>query len=129
MNKFLKQAALGGVIALALAACGGSTSITSSPSSAPAEAIEVTLSDFKITPSSLTSGSAVSIAVTSDGPTPHNLTIRDAADAVVAATADLSTGGTETIEADLDAGEYTIFCSLAGHESLGMRGTLTVAAQ
>jgi len=39
---------------------------------------------------------------------------------------DLSTGESETISAELEPGEYTIFCSLAGHESLGMRGSLTV---
>jgi uncharacterized cupredoxin-like copper-binding protein len=44
----------------------------------------------------------------------------------VMATADLGVGATETISADLDAGQYTVFCSLAGHESLGMTGSLTV---
>jgi len=34
----------------------------------------------------------------------------------------------QTITGDLEAGDYTIFCSLAGHESLGMSGMLTVSA-
>ena len=60
------------------------------------------------------------------GPTPHNLTVRDEAGEVVMATADLSVDGTESITAELEPGEYTTFCSLEGHESLGMVGTLTV---
>jgi plastocyanin len=33
----------------------------------------------------------------------------------------------ETISGTLEPGDYTMFCSLAGPESLGMRGTLTVS--
>ena len=135
----MKRVALGALLALSLAACSGSAGSSAGPSAvptstatatgAPAGATSVTLSDFKITPAAVTSGPAVSIAVTSDGPTPHNLTIRNADEEIVAATDDLRPGESDTIEAELAAGEYTTFCSLAGHESLGMRGTLTVAAQ
>ena len=73
-------------------------------------------------------GPMVTIEVTSDGPTPHNLTVRDADGAVVMATEDLSAGDSETISATVEPGTYTIFCSLAGHESLGMSGSLVVGA-
>lgn len=111
----------------ALAACAAPDAGESAPATG-AEALTVTVSDFMIDPSELSAaGSAVSIEVVNDGPTPHNLTVRNADGEVVMATADLSAGETETIAADLDPGDYTIFCSLAGHESLGMSGTLTVA--
>ncbi len=35
-------------------------------------------------------------------------------------------GATSTVEADLDAGEYTFYCSVPGHEQGGMAGKLTV---
>lgn len=74
------------------------------------------------------SGPTVTFDITNDGPTPHNFTVRNEADEVVMATADLSVGDTETIGVELEPGIYTIFCSLAGHESLGMSGTLTMTA-
>ena len=73
-------------------------------------------------------GPPVTIAVTNDGPTPHNLTVRDGNGEVVMATQDLSPGDAETISAELEPGAYVIFCSLAGHESLGMSGSLVVTA-
>ena len=42
------------------------------------------------------------------------------------ATEDLSVDESETISAELEPGTYTTFCSLPGHESLGMSGTLVV---
>lgn len=112
---------------MTLAACAAPDTGDSAPA-ADADALTVTVSDFMIDPSELSvTGSTVTIEVVNDGPTPHNLSVRDADGEVVMATADLSTGGAETITADLAPGDYTIFCSLAGHESLGMSGTLTVA--
>ena len=94
-----------------------------------ADAITINLADFMIDPSDLEAvGPIVTLDVTSDGPTPHNLTVRDAAGEVLLATEDLSAGDTDTISGELEPGEYTLFCSFAGHESLGMSGTLTVIA-
>lgn len=114
-------------LVLALAACAAPDD-SPSTGAAGTEALTVTVSDFMIDPSDLeATGPTVTIDVINDGPTPHNLSVRDADGEVVMATADLSTGETETITADLEPSEYAIFCSLGGHESLGMSGTLTVA--
>lgn len=113
-------------VVLGLAACASPDGDGSAPA-ADADPLTVTVSDFMIEPSDLAvDGSTVTIDVVTEGPTPHNLSVRDADGEVLMATADLSTGETETITADLEPGEYTIFCSLGGHESLGMSGTLTV---
>jgi uncharacterized cupredoxin-like copper-binding protein len=89
--------------------------------------IAISVADFMIDPEDVTaSGPSVRFVVTNDGPTPHNFTVRNEAGEVVAATSDLSAGESETLDAELPPGDYTIFCSLAGHASLGMSGTLTV---
>jgi plastocyanin len=109
------------VLLLALAAC--------SSGDAPGDAIGVSVADFMIDPTEVeVAGPTVTIDVTNDGPTPHNLTVRDADGDVVMGTEDLSPGDAETISAELEPGEYVIFCSLAGHESLGMSGSLVVTA-
>ena len=125
---------------LALVACGASNpSATSNPAPAAtasspgavAEAgntIAVTLSDFKISPATLTAkAGAVQFDVKNAGPTPHNLTIKDAAGKVLGATKDLKPGETAKLVVTLAAGGYTATCSLGGHESLGMKDSLTVS--
>jgi plastocyanin len=132
-TRFLLPALLIGLVACSAPAESNPPASDAPASEAPsadapsAEALSVSVVDFMIDPSALeVTGSTVTIDVTNEGPTPHNLTVRDEAGEVVMATEDLSVGGTETITAELEPGEYTTFCSLAGHESLGMVGTLTV---
>ncbi|MGI8999900.1 MAG: cupredoxin domain-containing protein [Candidatus Limnocylindria bacterium] len=122
-------------LVVGLAACSSAAESQAPASDAPAsdapsaDALVVSVADFLIDPSDLeVSGSAITIDVTNDGPTPHNLSIRDADGEVLLATSDLSVGDMETITGELEPGDYTIFCSLGGHESLGMSGTLTVSA-
>jgi plastocyanin len=141
-----KTLAAGTLIVLAVAACGSSaatSAATSAPSapSAPsaaqasdagnpapaANAIAITERDFKFdTPEVTATGTQVSLAVTNAGPTVHDLTVRDAAGRILGETEDLKAGASETLTIQLPAGSYTIFCSLPGHESLGLKGTLTV---
>ena len=111
-----------------LAACAGpAANQPPAVTDAPAEPVSVGLADFKIEPSQLSvRGAALAIHVSSEGPTPHNLTVRDTAGETLLASSDLRAGQAAVISGQLPPGEYTIFCSFAGHESLGMSGTLTV---
>lgn len=85
--------------------------------------------DFKLDPAALTvTGSTLSLRVTNDGPTPHNITVRDSQGTVLFGTRDLREGETETVTQAIAPGTYVLFCSLPGHESLGIKGTLTVTA-
>lgn len=136
----LKTITASALLVLAVAACGSSaatsapTSAGSAAASAPAaagsamatDATPITVKDFALDPKDVSVKGRVSLAVTNAGPTVHNVTIRDASNKVLGATKDLKSGQSETLTADLPAGSYVLFCSLPGHESLGIKGTLTV---
>lgn len=108
------------------AASGPASTASAASSSTATNATPITVRDFKFdTPDVVVSGE-VALAVTNAGPTIHDLTIRDATGAILGETADLTPGASETLIVALPAGRYTIFCALAGHESLGIKGTLTV---
>jgi plastocyanin len=96
---------------------------------AGAGGINLEVLDFTLQPLTVTvAGSDVQLDVTNSGPTVHNVTIRDDAGMILGATRDLRTGEAETLEAGVPPGTYVLFCSLPGHESLGIKGTLTVTA-
>ena len=84
---------------------------------------EVTLTEFAIEPGAVEVASGGTLRVTNDGAVPHNLIVTDQ---------DLETPMLETGEsADLDisslpAGQYEIYCAVAGHKPAGMVATLTV---
>jgi plastocyanin len=118
---------------LFLVACSTPDAGASAPEASAVESpsadldAEIALMDFMLDPEDVeVAGPTVTIAVTNDGPTPHNLSIRTAAGETLLATDDLSRGEQTTLSGELEPGDYVIFCSLGGHESLGMSGTLTV---
>ncbi len=85
--------------------------------------VPVSLTEFEISPASVASGG--SLHVTNDGSGPHNLAI-EGADLV---TADLASGGSEHFDvSSLEAGSYTMYCTLPGHRDSGMESTLEVTA-
>lgn len=132
------------LLLLAVAGCGASGSATqtpASPSTAPAasasaagspasspaaDGTPITVKDFTLDPKDVTVQEAVSLTVTNAGPTVHNVAIRDGSDKVVGTTKDLKADESETLTVKLPVGNYVLFCSLAGHESLGIKGTLRV---
>ena len=63
----------------------------------------------------------LTIASPNDSQVPHNIAIDGGEEGPVVQGGDVS-----EIEVDLDAGEYTFYCSVPGHREGGMEGTLTV---
>jgi plastocyanin len=69
---------------------------------------------------------AGTVTITMDNPSeiPHNVAIEGSGVDEEGDT--VEKGGVSTVSADLEPGEYTFYCSVAGHQEAGMEGTLTV---
>ncbi len=68
----------------------------------------------------------VTIALTNESSTPHDVAVRDSSDAEIGKSQTITESDTSLVLPDLGAGSYTFFCTLPGHEAAGMKGTLTV---
>jgi plastocyanin len=66
------------------------------------------------------------VTITMDNPSsvPHNVSIEGSGVDEEGETVDQ--GGVSEVSAELEAGEYTFYCSVPGHQEGGMEGTLTV---
>jgi plastocyanin len=69
----------------------------------------------------------ISIVLTNESDTPHNVSIEGNGVDVEGET--FQGGGTRTTTADLEPGDYVFYCSVPGHREGGMEGTLTVSAR
>lgn len=67
---------------------------------------------------------AVEIVMANPATVPHNVAIEGSG--VDEEGEIVGEGETSTVEADLEPGEYTFYCSVPGHRQSGMEGTLTV---
>ena len=119
----MRALAVGLATAALLAGCGGGGG-----SNQPSGSIKVTMTEFKFDPSTIsaTHGKVVFYLVNS-GTIQHDLAIRDSSGNRMATSELVSAGDTTTFTvSNIDAGTYTYYCSQPGHESSGMKGTLTV---
>jgi uncharacterized cupredoxin-like copper-binding protein len=81
---------------------------------------------LKFTKSSLSAKAGkVSIGYTNMAPAEHNLTVASSSGAVLGATPTFQ-GGSKTLTLNLKPGTYKFYCSVPGHRTAGMEGTLTV---
>jgi uncharacterized cupredoxin-like copper-binding protein len=132
---------------LFLAACGGDDSSSTSaatPSTTSSEAssteasttasggggggetVALSETEYKIDPADSTvKAGSVTFDVTNDGATVHNLEI-EGNGIEEQGTDDLQPGDTGDLTVDLQPGTYTVYCSIDGHEDLGMKGAITV---
>lgn len=99
----------------------------SAPSQAASAPVEVKLSEWAITPGSLTvPAGKVTFVVSNDGKYPHNLTVQSASGEAGKTPNFKKADGSKNLELDLQPGTYTLLCSIPGHAEQGMKGTLTV---
>ena len=90
---------------------------------AAGESVTVTLSEFKIAPAHVLAPVGATLNVVNEGSAPHNLSV----EGEDLKTPDLAPGERASLDvSSLDAGEYTIFCAIAGHEAAGMKAMLMI---
>ena len=99
---------------------GGSAGTSSSVEAATAD---ISLSDFKVKASTSTfPAGPIVLKLKNVGPSPHNLTVDG-----VGTSAIITVGQSATMDlGNLEAGSYTWYCNVAGHQEAGMTGTFTV---
>jgi FtsP/CotA-like multicopper oxidase with cupredoxin domain len=109
--------------ALAVAAAALHNSNDATNQVQAANGVEVTLSEFSISPAMINVDAGGSLTVHNAGKVTHNLTIQGTS----LTTPDIPAGGTEHLDvSSLKAGSYTVFCAIPGHKGAGMVGMLMV---
>jgi len=109
-----------------LSACGGGGG--GNGSGQPAGSIKVSLTEFHFDPSTISAphGKIVFFLV-NNGTISHDMIIRDSSGNRVGGSELISAGDSFVFTVDsIAAGTYTYFCDQPGHETSGMKGTLTV---
>jgi manganese oxidase len=132
-ERIRRWAIVSAVVALALvaAACSGGDgggAEGAGTGSGGGAAIDVTLTDFAITPDQIQApaGQEITFTVTNDGQAPHTFGVETPDGEKT--TPEIAVGSSATLAVPaLDPGDYKIRCTIPGHEDLGMVGMLTVA--
>jgi iron uptake system component EfeO len=121
-----RSARLSVILALALAACGGTASSAPPATPAPSGTVLVEAREYMFTPSAITiPAGTVTFSVRNGGNEEHEFEVFQG-ETVVDEIEGLVPGLTKDLSITLAAGDYTYMCKLNGHDQLGMKGTLTV---
>jgi FtsP/CotA-like multicopper oxidase with cupredoxin domain len=106
-------------------AAGEATGAASTPAASTASSqVMASLGEFFVKLDGTATAGHVTVHVMNDGTTTHNLALVGS-DSVT--TGDLTPGSREVLDlGDLKAGKYELHCTIPGHESSGMKATLTV---
>jgi uncharacterized cupredoxin-like copper-binding protein len=113
---------------VALPAPTTTTTTTAKPKPKPKpkpQTVDVTESDFKIASASTTlKAGAITFDVKNDGQTEHDLVVTG--NGITEGTPRFGGGESKTLKVMLKPGTYKLFCSVPGHEQLGMKLNITV---
>ena len=89
------------------------------------ETVDLSEVEYKITPADPTvKAGSVTFNISNDGQTVHNVEIEG--NGLEEESDDLQPGSTGQLTVDLKPGTYEMYCSIDGHEDLGMKGEITV---
>lgn len=117
----VRALAITGVLALGLAACGGGGDDAGSAADVDADVSTVGTDGLKFDPDTLEAAAGeITVALTSESGVNHDFVVDD--ETVV----EVPRGQTDVGTIELEAGEYTFWCSVPGHRQAGMEGTLVV---
>jgi plastocyanin len=108
-----------------IAACGGDDDDDATGAATGPDRVEVVAEDLSFDADSYdASAGEVAISYENEGAIEHTLVIEGVDDfkLVVPGAGDVDEGAV-----DLDAGDYTIYCDVAGHRDAGMEATLEVS--
>jgi plastocyanin len=106
---------------------GGPSTADSSPEAPSSSVLQATETDFAIELSQRElSAGTYTIEVTNEGQATHDLVVEDAGGEDVAASEVIAPGGSDTVEVDLQPGEYVVYCSIGNHRGMGMEVAVTV---
>jgi plastocyanin len=109
--------------AAALAGCGGAGPVTQ----ASGDRLAIELDDFLIQPQNVRARAGrLTFEVTNGGRLGHNVRLRGGSEGEQVVTATLLPGKGATKSLNLAPGHYTMLCTVANHEQLGMTGRLVV---
>ncbi|HET9017645.1 MAG TPA: plastocyanin/azurin family copper-binding protein [Thermomicrobiaceae bacterium] len=128
MGKVLVLLAAAAVLAVTLAACGGSGGSSNSGSSGSSNSINVTETEFKITPNTFSAKAGkVTFVIKNAGTVQHDITVDVNGKAESSPLVNPGQTATWTTTSSLTAGTYQVYCSVPGHRQAGMTATLTVS--
>jgi uncharacterized cupredoxin-like copper-binding protein len=128
---------LAGLLALSLAACGGTSGSTggsggsagSAGSGGGSHGIRVVMTEFKYSPSTISaSAGTVSFDLVNQGRTAHDMVVADSSGKVLGKSSLVGAGQEAEFSVQVSQpGTYQIYCDLPGHREAGMSGTLEVS--
>ena len=126
---------IGTVAILTIAACGGESAannvsgVTTTPRTAVSgSSVSVKETEYTLAPSALNlKAGTYTITVTNVGQFPHDLHVATTSDGTeVGGSTVVAAGQSAQFTVTLQAGQYTMWCAVDAHKSLGMEGTVTV---
>ena len=123
------------VVATATACGSGSTAndVSGTPAGTPppavnGSAISVKETEYTLSPTTLNlKAGSYTITVTNVGQFPHDLHVAASSDGTeIGGSTVVMAGQSASFKVTLQPGQYTMWCSVDAHKSLGMQGTITV---